>query len=437
MIVRAGRHGDDSAAARKDRLLRLGAILSEAGHEDAVTPEAMQFAEGSIAQRTVSRGIYPLVLEIVLELFPGCTEPEANDHESQRLRHEARIASPQHFDGYFRLDPPTGLLKQSELRAVFDELTGEVLSDAQATALASMGAALSVDLRSSLRQGLSDFARELSPEHANSLLRNLPIVARARADVLNSEENEPIFPWESIGTLLLRAASRVRGAADIGVQTAVVDAILDVVNGLPNDEGAEIANDFSHRPPPSLALSADEVQRVAAAGLPRAEAAVRERFPDANAVRANGSQFSHDLWRWRRLADLSGGATADSSFPPIREFVEARLTENALVVAEIIALAAGWGGEPYTPGLDMHSPMERHNTLARIANPADILLVAEGVIRRREAHLATWPHLLDGFVAPERQVLATLAARLQDSDVVVTSEDGGNDLHEQPDNDEA
>jgi len=409
MIARAGRRSESADTARAERQSRLTALLTKAGQQDADTAEARQFAESTPTQRTVGGGTPSLALEIVLALFPDCIEAKQNEHESPRLRREARIASPDHFDGYFRLDPPPGVLKRAEIQAVFDELCLETFDDDQAQAMAVMAAGLSEDLRASLQQGLSDAAGGLSRPAALVVLKSLPVLARARAVDGAGGQADTSFPGESIGILVLRAAAEARQTSDPAARAAVIDRVLEVLEALRDDDSAELANDLSYRPPRSLDLTEAEVQRIAAAGLSPAENVVRSRFADPGAVRAAGREFSHDLWRWRRLAEISSATAEGQEYPPIQEFLTGLLAGDSLAVAEVIALAAGWGGDPDTPGLDMYSPMERHQSLVRVMNPSEVLQVAEAVIARGDLQHTTWPHLLEAFVDSERQVLAALS----------------------------
>jgi hypothetical protein len=201
-----------------------------------------------------------------------------------------------------------------------------------------------------------------------------------------------------LAALLLRAASVIRQHKDSTVRDDAVTGILRLISALPDDAGAQLANDFSHRPPASLGLSDDERKRIAGAGLSIAEKVVRQRYSAAAAVRLDGRQFSHDVWRWRRLADLSGSAIVEDQWPPIADLIDALLQSDALVVAEIVALAAGWGDGP---SLDMHSPHEVRQAIRRIASPDVLDVAVRSVIKSGKWRDTTWPHLLWQFVGEE------------------------------------
>ena len=397
-----GRQGDP-VLTRKARAERMAAMLVSAGVE--VDPEARAFIEASSAERSIRRGVIAPEIEIVLELFPDCVEERGVEHEQSRARRECRISSPDHFQGYFRFDPPAGVVRRADIESIYKLLLSNAFDGSHAIATVDFVLKLSDEERESLERGLADMARAITVEDALVLLTSLQFLSAARVagnvadggrrDRDPRDETDLSAPYDLVAALLLRAASVVRQVEDAVVRAKAMNAILAVMAALPDDFGAQLANDLTHRPPRSLDLMEDECAVIAERGLPFAEAVVRRRFSRAEDVRRDGQSFSHDLWRWRRLLDLSGLAEATTTWPSIKTLLDDLLEEDPLVVSEVIALAAGWGDGP---SLRVNSLEKARITLLRVTDPEAVEQRVRSVISAGRWREATWPHLLWEYI---------------------------------------
>jgi hypothetical protein len=397
-----GRQGDPDVI-RKARAERMVAMLVSAGVN--VDAEARAFIEASSAERNIRKGVIAPEIEIVLELFPDCVEGRAVEHEQSRARRECRIASPAHFQGYFRLDPPAGLVRRADIESIYKQLLSDSFDGSRATATVEYVLKLSAEELESLERGLADMARAITPKDAMALLASLEVLSAARVsgdstagaqhDTGLRDDRGMSAPFDLLAALFLRAASVLRRVDDAEVRSRTMDATFAILGALPDDFGAELANDLTHRPPRSLDLTEEECATIAEHGLRLAEAVVRRRFSSAVDVRRDGRLFSHDLWRWRRLLDLSGQAEPTTTWPSIKALLDNLVEDDPLVVSEVVALAAGWGDGP---SLSMHSPAETRATLLRVADPESVELTVRSVIKAGRWRETTWPHLLWEYI---------------------------------------
>lgn len=397
-----GRQGDPDVT-RKARAERIAAMLVSAGVN--VDAEARAFIEASSAERSIRRGVIAPEIEIVMELFPDCVDGRVEEHEQSRARRECRISSPAHFQGYFRLDPPAGLVRRIDIESIYKQLLSDSFDGSRATATVDYVLKLSAEERESLERGLADMARAISTRDALALLASLEVLSAARAseggaagaqhDTGLRDDTDFAAPFDLLAALFLRSASVLRQVDDAEVRAKTMDSTFAIMAALPDDFGAELANDLSHRPPRSLDLTEEECATIAVRGLPLAEAVVRRRFSSAVDVRRDGRLFSHDLWRWRRLLDLSGRAEPTTTWPSIKALLDSLLEDDPLVVSEVVALAAGWGEGP---SLRMHSPAETRATLLRVTDPESVEQTVRSVITVGRWREATWPHLLWEYI---------------------------------------
>jgi hypothetical protein len=411
-----GRDGEITAT-RTARAARLVAMFTSAGVQ--IDEEARAYIEAEPNERAIKRGGIAPELEIVMELFPACLEEKVGDVQQVRARRECRISSPVHFQGYFRLDPPPGIVRRAEIEAMYALLLSGSFDESGATAIIELVLKLSAEARESLERGLADMARNIDVESAPVLLESLEILAAARRpETIDGQhpdagaphdEADRAAPYDLVTSLLFRAVSALRQSNDDELRAYSVKYIISIVQALPDVFGAQLANDMTHRPPPSLELADEERIRIAESGLDRAEATVRRRYPTGADVRLNGQEFSRDLWRWRRLADLSGRANAETSWLPVKQMVDDLLAADPLVVSEVVALAAGWGDGPSLKELPR---AEVRRGIARITDPDMVEAAVRSLIDSGRWQETTWPHLLwqyVGEVRPRRRWFAPLA----------------------------
>lgn len=226
---------------------------------------------------------------MAMELFPACVDERMGDTELARARRECRISSPDHFEGYFRLDPPSGMVRRTEIEEIYQLLVSKSFDSTRAELVVESISRLSNEERESLERGLADMARGLDVQDAMTLLASLDTLARVRVSAAgalnaapassgNDSELATAAPYELFASLVLRGAEVLRRMKDPDVREKAIKAVLTVLSALPDDHGAELANDYTHHPPKSLDLTEDERKNIAGAGLPLAEQVVLRRY---------------------------------------------------------------------------------------------------------------------------------------------------------------
>lgn len=371
---------------------------------DAVIRAAME-ADTVPLIRRYSRGKGPAQLEVLYDLFPHCLSDHAGGEQDRaRERLEARLCAPKHFDGYFRLDPAPGVFALAEIEALFTKLTSEVFDSSAAQTLARELESLDEKAAKSLRHGLQDRTASMTRDEAIALARVAQFLAGTALGTLR--EIAALLAVLSMDRLssIYKPDDKKRDA--VIDRNAGLEGLHSVIQSLPSEEAAELADDLSAKGSKGLQLTEHETRNLAVLGY---DHAIKSLTQHPTAFGDSPHQFSHAIWRCTRLARRAGLASSQR-FGPVEEFVRRLLESSPIRVADVVALGAAWTGDDFaTPSLNLRSYTEITGDIDRIIDVNQVIELVHTIQRSGEIEFARSPDLLIEFMELVKEHQITVA----------------------------
>lgn len=386
----------EDAAGRKassaERWSRLVEIATEATDDEDAMVGAVKQDDPMAAVLELARGRRLKALDIVLALFPHCLRDDRSDAQgSARERREARICTPEHFDGYFRLDPVPNQLRGGEVDAIFATLTDPTFDASHARTLVQRVDALAEPLKKSLIRGLNDRMSLMSPSEAMALAKAIPLLlADQGGGVRMSSEVSTLGAVWAMKRLSFRLMDEDDDREPTGEHATGFAALVAVVNGLPANEGAEFAAEVSKEANHQLALDDPERRQLAKAGLERALEHLNAHGPTL--ADAPLHEFAHTVWRCRHLAVRAGEVPDAKRYRPVEEYVDSRLAEDPSRLASVVALGAAWSGNAFSiPSFERRPSQEVLESINRLTDVRRLMALARAAVENGDVDRTRWP----------------------------------------------
>jgi len=371
------------------------------------------------AETATSLGTDTQALEMIEFLFPNADGEPLRGVEAQRARNDARIRSPERFDGYFRLQPPEDEVPRREVESFFTSLVEAGRSDRPSHEWAPRVAAQLRDMpqpsRMSLVSQLDDRASAMTVDEARLLTKALAPLARAVVDTDIAEG-----PIQGIAAHTLASLSSYRmDSEQQGSDLALgVQMFLDLIAALPVFHAAEYAERLTKGSPATIGLSDENRTALASAGLHRSHELLAST-PDIFAM-LKPREAVGAVWTCKFLAARAGTTPLDKRHPPLQQYLEQLLDRDPARLSDVISLAAGWGERP---DLKRQSPPEVLNALSRLLDVDLVKAHARDTVARGVA-IGTWPYIVEQFVDlfdPSAQAAAAEPTPVHTTEGVVTS----------------